>query len=201
MVGRDVQRVDALCSHVPHEVQEIAAVGLDRVVRQKHIADPGHERPGGTHGLAAGGLERRARKASTFSAAGASPSRSSLRSCRSGVAPGLRRLAPGGLSLRHFRIQSSALSTVVMMWEGAVFSCYQHRATVEGAIPRSACARPQGSRRAGGGESDPGRGRATCSSGQRPRTCSRPSRSHSEVARMFPPRSPSGAGIGEMRSK
>ena len=49
--------VDALGLHVPHEVHEVAAVGLDRVVRQQRVADPGHQGPGGGRGIAAGGLQ------------------------------------------------------------------------------------------------------------------------------------------------
>ena len=44
VVGRDVQRVDALGLHVPHEVHQIPAIGLDRVVREQHVAEPGHQR-------------------------------------------------------------------------------------------------------------------------------------------------------------
>ena len=57
VVGRDVKRVNPLRLHVPHEVHEIAAVGLDRVVREQHVAEPGHERRGRARGVAFGGRE------------------------------------------------------------------------------------------------------------------------------------------------
>ena len=38
--------VDALGLHVADEVHEVAAVGLDRVVGQQRVADPGHQGPG-----------------------------------------------------------------------------------------------------------------------------------------------------------
>ena len=85
MVGGDFQRVDALGLHVPHEVHEVAAVGFDRVVREQHIADPGDEGPGGGRGIVPVAANAWERKASTLSAAGASPSRKSLRSGTSGV--------------------------------------------------------------------------------------------------------------------
>ena len=56
MVGGDLQRHDALRLHVPEEVHEVAAVGLDRMVRQQRVADPGYERLGRTR--AAGGSKR-----------------------------------------------------------------------------------------------------------------------------------------------
>src|SRR5512142_2369178 len=45
-VGPDLERRDALRLHVPEEVHEVAAVGLDRMVGQERVADPGHERLG-----------------------------------------------------------------------------------------------------------------------------------------------------------
>ena len=56
VVGGDLQRRDALRLHVPEEVHEVAAVGLDRMVRQERVADPGYERLGRTR--AAGGSKR-----------------------------------------------------------------------------------------------------------------------------------------------
>ena len=55
MVGGDVQRIDALDLHVADEIGEVAAVGLDRVIRQEHVADPRHQRPGGGRSVAARG--------------------------------------------------------------------------------------------------------------------------------------------------
>src|SRR5262249_54752513 len=49
--------VDALGLHLPGEVGQVAAVGLDRVARQERIADPGDQRPGGGGGLGARGVE------------------------------------------------------------------------------------------------------------------------------------------------
>ena len=46
VVGGDLQRIDALGLHVAEEVGEVAAVGLDRVVGQQHVADPGDQGPG-----------------------------------------------------------------------------------------------------------------------------------------------------------
>ena len=43
---------------MPHEVHEVAAVGFDRVVREQHVADPGHEGRGRARGVAVGGRER-----------------------------------------------------------------------------------------------------------------------------------------------
>ncbi len=57
MVGRDLKRIDPLRLHVPHEVHEVAAVSLDRVVREQHVADPGHEGRGRARGVAVGGRE------------------------------------------------------------------------------------------------------------------------------------------------
>ena len=84
VVGGDVQGVDALGPHVAHEVGEVAAVGLDGVVRQQGVADPGHEGAGGGRHVALRAAQARARKASTLAAAGASPSRTSVRSGRRG---------------------------------------------------------------------------------------------------------------------
>jgi hypothetical protein len=42
---------------VPHEIEEIAAVGFDRVIRQQRVADPGDQGGGRPVGVAAGGLE------------------------------------------------------------------------------------------------------------------------------------------------
>ena len=65
---------------MPQEVHEIAAVGLDRVVREpQHIADPGHA-PAVVSASLPVASSTRARKASTLAAAGESPSRKSLRS-------------------------------------------------------------------------------------------------------------------------
>ena len=58
MVGGNVKGCDPLSLHMPQEVHQVAAIRLDRVVRQKQIADPRHSHPGGTRGLAAGGLQR-----------------------------------------------------------------------------------------------------------------------------------------------
>ena len=49
--------VDALGLHVPEEVGEVAAVGLDRVVGEQGVADPRHQGPGGGRRVAAGGLQ------------------------------------------------------------------------------------------------------------------------------------------------
>jgi len=57
VVGCDFQRGDALGLHVADEVQEIAAVGFDGVIRQQGIADPGDQRGGGLIGGAAAGLQ------------------------------------------------------------------------------------------------------------------------------------------------
>ena len=57
VVGGDLQRGHPLGLHVPQEVHEVAAIGLDRVVRQQGVADPGHQGPGGGRGIAAGGLQ------------------------------------------------------------------------------------------------------------------------------------------------
>ena len=58
MVGGDFQRADALGLHVPEEVHEVSAVGLDRVVRQERIADPGDQGPGGGRGVGSRGGQR-----------------------------------------------------------------------------------------------------------------------------------------------
>jgi hypothetical protein len=50
-VGRDVaekvsgdrQRIDALGFHVPHKIDEVPAVGFERVLRLEHIAHPRHQ--------------------------------------------------------------------------------------------------------------------------------------------------------------
>ena len=57
MVCRHVQGVDSLGLHVPHEVHEVAAVRLDRVVREQRVANPRHQGPGGGQGITAGGLQ------------------------------------------------------------------------------------------------------------------------------------------------
>ena len=57
MVGRHVQGVDSLGLHVPHEVHEVAAVGLDRMVRQEGVADPGDQGPRRGLGIAARGIK------------------------------------------------------------------------------------------------------------------------------------------------
>ena len=57
MVGRHVQGVDSLGLHVPHEVHEVAAVGLDRVVGQERVADPGDQGPCRDVGIAARGIK------------------------------------------------------------------------------------------------------------------------------------------------
>ena len=92
VIGGDLQGSDALRLHVADEIHEVAAVGLDRVVGQQRVADPRHQCRGGTLADPPLASRARARKASTLSAAGASPSRKSLRSGtrvgRGGVAGG-----------------------------------------------------------------------------------------------------------------
>ena len=57
MVCRHVQGVDSLGLHVPHEVHEVAAVRLDRMVGQEHVADPGDQGPCRDVGIAARGIQ------------------------------------------------------------------------------------------------------------------------------------------------
>jgi hypothetical protein len=57
VVGGDFQRGDALGLHVPGEVEEVAAIRLDRVIRQQGVADPGDQGGGGLVGGAAAGFQ------------------------------------------------------------------------------------------------------------------------------------------------
>ena len=66
MVGGDLQRSHPLGLHVPQEVHEVAAVGLDRVVREQRVADPGHQGPGRGRGSLPVAAKAWARKASTL---------------------------------------------------------------------------------------------------------------------------------------
>jgi hypothetical protein len=54
MVGGHFQRGDTLDLHVADEIEEVAAVGFDRVIGQQGIADPGDQRGGGLVGAAGG---------------------------------------------------------------------------------------------------------------------------------------------------
>ena len=57
VVGRHVERVHAEVPHVLGEVGQVPAVALDRVLGQEHVADPGHQRPGGRVGAFLGGRD------------------------------------------------------------------------------------------------------------------------------------------------
>ena len=84
VVGGHVERVHAEVSHVLGEMGQVAAVAPDRVFRQKHVADPRHQRPGGVLAPSSVAGMSRARKAETFSSTGWSPSNTSIRSGTSG---------------------------------------------------------------------------------------------------------------------
>jgi hypothetical protein len=88
VVGGRVEGIDPLSLHVPEEVHEVSAVGLDRVVGEERIADPGDQGPGGGGASVPVAASAWARKASTLSTAGASPSRKSLRSGTRGTRAG-----------------------------------------------------------------------------------------------------------------
>ena len=57
MVGGHLQGGDALGLHLTQEVHQVAAIGLDRVVGQQGVADPGDQRRGGAVGVIAHRLE------------------------------------------------------------------------------------------------------------------------------------------------
>ena len=127
VVGRDLERVNTLRLHVPHEVHQIAAVPLHRVVRQNTSqiqgtrawvelgADPPARRerlsnypktgcnPRKIQDLRALSDSYLARKTSTLAAAGLSPSRKSLRSGTSGTRGGAGSASAGRTASRLMR--------------------------------------------------------------------------------------------------
>ena len=65
-----MEGIDPLGLHVPHEVHEVAAIRLERVVGEQGVADPGDQGAGGGGAALLVASRTRARRASTFSAAG-----------------------------------------------------------------------------------------------------------------------------------
>ena len=80
MIRGDLQRRHSLRFHVPQEVHQVAAVGLDRVVDKSASQIQGTRAPAVLGVSPPVASRARARKASTLAAAGASPSRKSVRS-------------------------------------------------------------------------------------------------------------------------
>ena len=92
MIGGGLKGSDALLLHVADEIHEVAAIRLDGVVGQQRVADPRHQRLRPCPIRRRLAARARDRKASTLSAAGASPSRKSL---VSGTRVGAARLGRG----------------------------------------------------------------------------------------------------------